>query len=171
MSTTGPKGPSDASAMARVLQFRRPDATTTQTQTAEIAPLKDVAGSETSPASLPAAVFDGTPGQGGHVSAPLEGAALSQLIARMKARGPSTEQSAAVAGPTIVTTSEGKVLSGSLQIEGKAGMQKVEGVVRVGGDLGIGGVLKSGDLLAMRDIKVVEGRFTFEGVRSKAILD
>lgn len=169
MSSTGPKGPPDIPAMARVLQFRRAESTTVEGP----ATTKDIAPSTSAPApgpTLPAAVFEHTPGQGTTVSAPVEGAALSQLIARLKARG-GREQVGAVDGPTVVQTSEGPVLSGSLQIEGKGQLQKLDGVVRVGGDLAVSGIVKNADLLALRDMKTIEGRLTFEGLRSKAPLD
>lgn len=174
MSSTGPKGPSDIPAMARVLQFRRPDPTTGPSGAGtvkDVKDVKDVAPTTTTSddAVQVAAVFEHTPGQGTQVSAPVEGAALSQLIARLKSRG--TDDVATVSGPTIVQTAEGKVLSGSLQIEGKAGMQKLDGVVRAGGDVAVGGILKNADLLAMRDLKVVEGRLTFESLRSKPPID
>jgi hypothetical protein len=155
--------------MARVLQFRRPEPTTVEVP----ATTKDVAPSTTTPSpgpTPPAAVFEHTPGQGTTVSAPVEGAALSQLIARLKARG-GREQVGAVDGPTVVQTSEGPVLSGSLQIEGKGQLQKLEGVVRVGGDLAVSGIVKNADLLAMSGLRVVEGRLTFESLRSKPAVD
>jgi hypothetical protein len=170
MSSTGPKGPSDIPAMARVLQFRRAESTTVQAP----AQTKDVAATPPeappSPSPAPAAVFDHAPGVGGTVSAPVEGAALSQLIARLKARGGS-EQVAALHGPTVVQTSEGPVLSGSLQIEGRGQLQKLDGVVRVGGDLAVSGIVKNADLLALREVKTIEGRLTFEGLRSKPPID
>jgi hypothetical protein len=67
----------------------------------------------------------------------------------------------------LVQTSEGPVLSGSVQLDGKAQLPTLEGVVRVGGDLAVTGVLKSADLLALRDLKFVEGRLTFESLSSK----
>lgn len=174
MSSTGPKGPTDIPAMARVLQFRRPESTTVQgpaeTKAKEIketAQVTTTAPGETSP-SPPAAIFEQAPGQTTSISAPVEGAALSQLIARLKARGDGAEQSVSVGGPAIVQTAEGKVLSGSVQIESRAGLQKyVEGVTRVGGDLAVSGVMKNADLLALRDLKTIEGRLDIEGLRSR----
>ncbi len=115
-------------------------------------------------------MFELTPGQGGPVSAPVEGAALSQLIARLKARGGS-EPVGVVHGPVVLQTSEGPVLSGSLQIESRGQLSKLDGVVRVGGDLGLTGILKNADLLALRELKTIEGRLTLEGLRSKPPLD
>jgi hypothetical protein len=158
--------------MARVLQFRRPEPTTVQGQAATKDVKETAAVTTTTPdevsSSSPAAVFEQAPGQTTSISAPVEGAALSQLIARLKARGDGAEQSATVGGPAIVQTAEGKVLSGSVQIESRAGLQKyVEGVTRVGGDLAISGVMKNADLLALRDLKTIEGRLDIEGLRSR----
>ena len=172
MSSTGPKGPTDIPAMARVLQFRRPEPTTVQgaTSTKETAPV--AATSAGSPSAQPAATFEQTPGHSSSIAAPVEGAALSQLIARLKARGDATGTTGAVDGPSIVQTAEGKVLSGSIQIEGRSGLHKyVEGVTRVGGDLAITGVMKNADLLALRDVRTIEGRLDIEGLRSRPPID
>ena len=176
MSSTGPKGPTDIPAMARVLQFRRPEPTTVQgtTSTKETAPVASpvAAMSAESPSAQPAATFEQTPGQSTSIAAPVEGAALSQLIARLKARGDATGKTGAVDGPSIVQTAEGRVLSGSIQIEGRSGLHKyVEGVTRVGGDLAITGVMKNADLLALRDVKTIEGRLDIEGLRSRPPID
>lgn len=171
MSTTGPKGPADATAMGRVLQFRRTE-TSPVTETAPVKAPSQVPEEE-APSAVPAAIFESTPGQTSQnqISAPVEGAALSQLIARLRARGDALGPVATITGPTMLQTSEGKVLSGSLQIEGKTGLQKLDGVVRVGGHLAIEGVMKNADLLVLRDLKVVEGRLTLEGLRSKIASD
>ena len=168
MSTIGPKGPSDASASAKVLQFRRPTETATRAALAPATPT--VATEVTDPARSAgaAAVFDSQAGQSVQFSAPVEGAALSQLVARLKARGDQGVVASAVSGPTVVQTQEGKVLSGSVQIESRSGLQKLEGIVRVGGSLAVEGLLKNADLLALGDLKVVEGRLTFEGLKQKS---
>jgi hypothetical protein len=182
MSTFGPKGPTDASAaMAKVLQFRRPEAenkveSTTSGHSVQAVPgaqavedVKDVkanAGDVTSKAA--AAVFDGGGGTAtvGSVSAPVEGAALSQLIARLRAKGDGQQVQATV-GPTIIDTAEGKVLSGSVNIDTRQALHKLDGIVRFGGSVSVEGIIKNADLLAIRDVKVVEGRLTFEGMRSR----
>ena len=181
MSSTGPKGPTDLPAMARVLQFRRPEQTTVgATSTKEAKEAKETASvaapisarSAESSSAQPAATFEQTPGQTTSIAAPVEGAALSQLIARLKARGDVGGHTSAVDGPSIVQTAEGRVLSGSIQIEGRAGLHKyVEGVTRVGGDLAITGVMKNADLLALRDVRTIEGRLDIEGLRSRPPID
>lgn len=167
MSTIGPKGPSDASANAKVLQFRRPTETTAKT-VEQTEPTSAASSSTPAPTpGTPAAVFDTNAGQTPQLVAPVEGAALSQLVARLKARGDQNVVATAVSGPTVVQTDEGKVLSGSVQIESRSGLQKLDGIVRVGGSLAVEGLLKNADLLALRDLKVVEGRLTFEGLKQK----
>jgi hypothetical protein len=175
MSTIGPKGPSDASANAKVLQFRRPTETATKVAPSTVEPTEPTSSSTPAPTpSTPAAVFDNNVGQTPQLVAPVEGAALSQLVARLKARGDQSVAwgdqnvvATAVSGPTVVQTDEGKVLSGSVQIESRSGLQKLDGIVRVGGSLAVEGLLKNADLLALRDLKVVEGRLTFEGLKQK----
>jgi len=167
MSTIGPKGPSDASANAKVLQFRRPTETTAKTVASTGVEQTEPEPSSTPTPTAPAAVFDSNAGQTPQLVAPVEGAALSQLVARLKARGGQDVVATAVSGPRIVQTDEGKVLSGSVQIESRSGLQKLDGIVRVGGSLAVEGLLKNADLLALRDLKVVEGRLTFEGLKQK----
>lgn len=170
MSIIGPKGPPDASASAKVLQFRRP----TETAAAPATPMVATEVTDPSRSAVTrsqtgaAAVFDSQAGQSVPFSAPVEGAALSQLVARLKARGDQGVVASAVSGPTVVQTQEGKVLSGSVQIESRSGLQKLEGIVRVGGSLAVEGLLKNADLLALADLKVVEGRLTFEGLKQKS---
>ncbi len=195
MSTIGPKGPPTDAHKAQVLQFRRPEKTLAPEATGvtETAPTEQTSTqtSTTPTTSEPGAVFDGTGNITPLVQARVEGAALSQLVARLKARGEftatrvargdelSTRSSAGadesqpvqqVAGPVVVTTDEGKVLSGSVEFEGKAGLDKMEGVVRAGGSVTLAeGIVKNADLLSLRDLKSVEGRFTFEGLRSRPV--
>lgn len=165
MSSHGPKGPSDRPTVARVLPFRRPEPTAPASSSTVQGP-SPVPGAVTPPpAAQAAAKFEPVPGRSAAVQAPVEGAALSQLVARLRALGPVESQ--APVGPALVQTSEGPVLSGSVQLDGKAQLPTVEGVVRVGGDLAVTGVLKSADLLALRDLKFVEGRLTFESLSSK----
>ncbi len=171
MSTFGPKGPTDPSAtMAKVLQFRRPekaDKVEKADAAADVGAVDTVKGKADTAANSPAAVFDGNAGQSaGVISAPVEGAALSQLIARLRAKGDGETLQVNV-GPTIVDTAEGKVLSGSVTIDSRQALHKLDGIVRYGGSVAVEGILKNADLLAMRDVKVVEGRLTFEGMRSK----
>ena len=162
MSTIGPKGPADP-ALAKVLQLRRPTTTEVQAPTLTQAPTEQTQ----TPIQTPKEdAFDVATGQSSQVATPVEGAALSQLIARLRAKGEASPTTS-VSGPTIVQTDEGKVLSGSVQIEGKAGLKKLDGVVRVGGSLAVEGTLKNPDLLSLRDLKTVEGRLSFEGMRSK----
>ncbi len=170
MSTFGPKGPTDPSAtMAKVLQFRRPEKAdkVEKADAADVGAVDTVKGKADTAANSPAAVFDGNAGQSaGVISAPVEGAALSQLIARLRAKGDGETLQVNV-GPTIVDTAEGKVLSGSVTIDSRQALHKLDGIVRYGGSVAVEGILKNADLLAMRDVKVVEGRLTFEGMRSK----
>lgn len=157
--TIGPKGPSDA-AMGRVLQLRRPAPTTTVAPGSPQAP----APPEAAPASQ-AAVFDAVAGQASSIASRVEGAALSQLVARLRATSVDSPQ-VKNAGPVIVTTAEGPVLSGSVTIDTRPALHELDGVVRIGGSLAIEGTYKNADLLALRDVKTIEGRLTFEGLKS-----
>ena len=87
MSTIGPKGPSDASASAKVLQFRRPTETATRAALSPATPTVATEVTDPTRSAGAAAVFDSQAGQSVPFSAPVEGAALSQLVARLKARG------------------------------------------------------------------------------------
>lgn len=160
-STIGPKGPSDP-ALGRVLQFRRPEPAVTAPAASSSSP----AASSPSPSSSPpAAVFDAVAGQASSIASPVEGAALSQLVARLRAAGGDSAR-VANAGPVVVTTAEGPVLSGSVNIDTRPALHQLDGVVRIGGSLAVEGTIKNADLLALRDLKTVEGRLTFEGLKS-----
>ena len=175
MSIGGPKGPDAPKGLAKVLQLRTPalektekvaettkteaPSTTTPTTTAQ-------ATSQTTSQTMPTATFEGTTGTQQTLAAPVDGAGQSQLLARLKARGKVTK-TAANSGPSFVQTAEGKVHNGSVTVESKSGLSKLVDVVRVGGDLTIHeGVVKNADLLALKSLKSVERRLTFEGLRS-----
>ncbi|HEY1097862.1 MAG TPA: hypothetical protein VGF99_03000 [Myxococcota bacterium] len=151
-------------AMGRVLQFRRPEVTTPTTAASGTIPSTEAPTQQTSTSS-PAAVFDTTAGQASTIAMPVEGAALSQLVARLRASS-SDQARVAAAGPVVVKTAEGPVLSGSVTIESRQALHDLDGVVRVGGSLSVEGSIKNADLLALRDVKVVEGRLTFESLKS-----
>ena len=160
-SPIGPKGPSDT-AMGRVLQFRRPETTSA-------APAMSTSTSTEPPAATssasPSAVFDSVAGHSNTIAMPVEGAALSQLVARLRA--PSGDHvKAHAAGPVVVKTAEGPVISDSVEIDSRAALHELDGVVRVGGSLSVEGTIKNADLLALRDLRAVEGRLTFESLKS-----
>lgn len=167
MSIGGPKGPGDApKGLAKVLQLRTP-ATEKTEQVAKTEPAKTETPSTTTTTTqaAPTATFEGTTGTQQIIAAPVDGAGQSQLLARLKARGKVTK-TAANSGPSYVQTAEGKVLNGSLTVESKSGLSKLVDVVRVV-DLTVHeAVLKNADLLAMKSLKSVERRLTFEGLRS-----
>lgn len=171
----GPKGPDSAKGLAKVLQLRQPDDVKKAEKTAETKPASPSEKAESKPESKPeskseAAQFDGAAGTQQTIAAPVEGAGQSQVLARLKARGfegKKVTKTAATSGPSLVQTAEGKVFSGSVSIESRQGLQKLVDVVRVGGDLTVHeGVFKSADLLALKSLKSVERRLTFEGLRS-----
>lgn len=161
-STIGPKGPSDA-APGRVLQFRRPEPTTTSAASPSSQTSSEPAPSSSTTSQ--AAVFDAVAGQASIIAMPVEGAALSQLVARLRATS-GDQATVKNAGPVIVKTAEGPVLSGSVTIDTRPALHALDGVVRVGGGLTVEGTFKNADLLALRDIVVVEGRLTFESLKS-----
>lgn len=167
----GPKKPG-TEALAKVLQLRQPEkvekvekaekSEKTVEKTVEKTPEK---------VEVDAAHFDNsTTGTQQTLAAPVDGAGQSQVMARLKARGfegKKVTKTAATSGPSVVQTAEGKVFSGSVAIESRQGLQKLVDVVRVGGDLTIHeGLFKNADLLALKGLKTVERRLTFEGLRS-----
>lgn len=160
----GPKGPADTTT-GRVLPFRRPEVApaAATTATAPVAPSEPASAAAPVP-SQQAATFDAVAGSAVSLAAPVEGAALSQLVARLRAT--ASPERAAPVGPVVVKTAEGPVLSGSVAIETRAALHQLDGVVRVGGSLAIEGTIKNADLLALRDLKTVEGRLTFESLKS-----
>jgi hypothetical protein len=159
----GPKGPADTT-LGRVLPFRRPEVApaAATSATAPVAPSEPV--STSAPAHQQAATFEAVAGSAVSLAAPVEGAALSQLVARLRAT--AAPERAAPVGPVVVKTAEGPVLSGSVSIETRAALHQLDGVVRVGGSLAVEGTIKNADLLALRDLKTVEGRLTFESLKS-----
>lgn len=169
-STFGPKGPPDT--LAKVLPFAvRQRQAESVDKTAKVETVQKPEGVETLDPTTPTsgAVFEKAAGQATVLTMPVEGAALSQLVARLQARidgSPKTGSTSAVQGPTIVQTDEGAVLSGSVQVENRASLHKLDGVVRIGGSLSVEGPVKNADLLALRELKTVEGRLTFEGLSS-----
>jgi hypothetical protein len=160
----GPKGPADTTT-GRVLPFRRPEgAAAPTTVAAPLAPSEPASAPAPASTQHAAATFDAVAGSALPLAPPLEGAALSQLVARLRAT--ASPERAAPVGPVIVTTSEGRVLSGSVSIVTRAGLHELDGVVRVGGSLSVEGTIKNADLLALGDLKAVEGRLTFETLTS-----
>jgi hypothetical protein len=160
----GPKGPADTTT-GRVLPFRRPEVAPAAPTTAAAPVAPSEPASAATPASTQqAATFDAVAGSALSLAAPVEGAALSQLVARLRAT--ASPERAAPVGPVVVKTAEGPVLSGSVTIETRAALHQLDGVVRVGGSLAIEGTIKNADLLALRDLKTVEGRLTFESLKS-----
>jgi hypothetical protein len=102
-------------------------------------------------------------------SSPVEGAGTSQVMARLQALGLQGRRRVKTAevAPRVVDAADGRVLSGSLTIESRAGLGRLEGIARLGGSLTLReGAVKNADLLALRDLKVIEGRLTFEGMRN-----
>lgn len=169
--TIGPKGPVDAPkglGLAKVLQLRVPERT--EKVEAQKLEAQKLEAPKVETQKAPETTFE-SGGTSQTIAAPVEGAGQSQVLARLKALGiePGRKltKTASTSGPSIVQTNEGKVLSGSVQIESRQGLQKLTDVVRVGGDLTIHeGVIKNADLLALKSLKSVERRLTFEGLRS-----
>lgn len=167
----GPRGPKDP-LPGRVVPFPRragtdgPAATpTTSTTTAKAAEGPKV--TTTTPAPL-TSTFEGGGGSAQAVWAPVEGAGRSQLLARLQAQGPEGRRRIKTAeAPRIVDDAGGRVHDGPVSIESRAGLAKLDGVTRVAGSLTLQeAALKSADLLSLRELQVVEGRLTFEGLRS-----
>jgi hypothetical protein len=182
----GPRGPRDP-ALAAVLPFPRrpvtdaatssssPSATASPPASPASAPAPSPPPSPAAPASSSdAARFDRS--TTGPVAVPLapstpvEGAGVSQVQARLQALGLETRKRVKTAAtePRVVDAADGRVLSGSVTIESRAGLGQLEGIARLGGSLTLQeGAVKNADLLlALRDLKVVEGRFTFDGMRN-----
>jgi len=173
----GPRGPIDPS-LGRVLQLPQravvdepAETKTAETKTAE------TKTAETKTAETPGRVagaltesstFDRAAGTTPAVSAPVEGAGKSQVMARLQALGVEGRRRVKTAeAPRVVAGADGRVHEGPLTIESRAGLAKLDGVTRVAGSLSLQeGAVKNADLLALRDLKVVEGRLTFEGMRS-----
>ena len=170
MSTTfGPKGPNDPGAsLGKVLQLRQQQVEKTDKVEKVEAPKVEAPKAEATTTPDTRATFEGSTGTAQTLGAPVDGAGASQVLARLKARGfegKKLTKTAETSGPRVVDTSEGKVLSGSVTIESRSGLQKLDGVVRVGGDLTVHeGVIKNADLLALKSLKTVERRLTFEGL-------
>jgi hypothetical protein len=185
----GPRGPKDPT-LGVVLPFARRPAPSATPTAGEGAPPAPTAGSPAAPpattpttASPPAtaraedagaATFQrgGPPGVAPAVlapSSPVEGAGTSQVLARLQALGLQGRRRVKTAevAPRVVDAGDGRVLSGSLTIESRAGLARLEGIARLGGSLTLReGAVKNADLLALRDLKVIEGRLTFEGMRN-----
>jgi hypothetical protein len=161
----GPKGPPDPS-LGRIVPFpRRPSldgaAGVGATGAVEHKPTEPSTSTSTS-------TFERTAGQSTAIAAPVEGAGKSQVLARLQAMGIEGRKRVKTAEPSrVVDGADGRVHNGSLTIESRAGLAKLDGVTRLAGSLALQeGAIKNADLLALRDLKVVEGRLTFEGMRN-----
>jgi hypothetical protein len=112
--------------------------------------------------------FERTAGQSTALAAPVDGAGKSQVLARLQAMGVEGRKRVKTAEPSrVVAGADGRVHDGPLTIESRAGLSKLEGVTRLAGSLTLAeGAVKNADLLALRDLKVIEGRLTFEGMRN-----
>ena len=169
MSTpVGPKGPSDPGlSLGKVLQLRQQQPIE-KLEKVESPKLETPTTTTTTTTTSDASRFEGSTGTQQALATPVEGAGASQVLARLKARGfegKKLTKTAETSGPRVVDTTEGKVMSGSVTIESRSGLAKLEGVVRVGGDLTVHeGSLKNADLLALKSLKSVERRLTFEGL-------
>jgi hypothetical protein len=172
-SPLGPRGPKDPTPTiggGRVLPFpRRPSVEGAPVATG-VAPTPPSPPSATPAPSSPDAA---TVSRGGPAAAPpaapVDGAGASQVLARLKAMGIEGRKRVKTAeAPRVVDGADGRVHAGSLTVESRAGLGKLEGVTRLDGSLTLQeGAVKNADLLlALRDLKVVEGRLTFEGMRT-----
>jgi hypothetical protein len=172
----GPRGPLDptlGSTLGRVLPLPRRGSVDgpAETKPAEAKPA-DAKAVETPAQSLGAptqsSTFDRAAGTAPAVSAPVEGAGKSQVMARLQAMGVEGRKRVKTAeAPRVVDGADGRVHEGPVTIESRAGLAKLDGVARIAGSLSLQeGAVKNADLLALRDLKVVEGRLTFEGMRS-----
>jgi hypothetical protein len=113
--------------------------------------------------------FDGMSGASTAVAAPVEGAGKSQVLARLQALGieGGRRRIKTAEAPRVVDGADGRVHQGSFTVESRSGLAALEGVARVAGSVTVQeGAIKSADLFALRDLKVVEGRLTFDGLRS-----
>ena len=159
----GPKGTDPSANLGKILQLR-------QQVVEKVEAPKVETTTTTTKAADSSATFEGSSGTAQTMASPVDGAGASQVLARLKARGfegKKLTKTAETSGPRVVDTSEGKVLAGNITIESRSGLQKLDGVVRVGGDLTVHeGVIKNADLLALKSLKSVERRLTFEGLRS-----
>lgn len=161
----GPKGPADTTT-GRVLPFRRPEVAPAAptTAAAPVAP-SEPASAAASASSQQAATFEAVAGSALSLAAPVEGAALSQLVARLWAAA-STERVAPV-GPAIVKTDEGLVLSGSLTIDTREGFRQVKDAVRIDGSLAIEGTIKNVDLHNLSQLKSIAGSFVVDSLKAQ----
>jgi hypothetical protein len=148
---------------------------TTSTTTATTTPRGlDPAPVPTSPgaarvSSAEASTFEKAAGPAPVVTAPVDGAGGSAVLARLQAMGieGSRKRTKVAEAPRVVEGAEGRVHQGSVAIESRAGLHKLDGVTRIDGSLSLQeGAVKNADLLALRDLKVVTGRLTFEGMRT-----
>jgi hypothetical protein len=176
----GPKGPSDPTT-GRVLPFPRRGAVEGRPADAPTAPTAPTAPRGLDPAPVPtnpgaarlssaeASTFEKGAGPAPVVAAPVDGAGRSAVLARLQAMGieGSRKRTKVAEAPRVVDGAEGRVHQGSVAIESRAGLHKLDGVTRIDGSLSLQeGAVKNADLLALRDLKVVTGRLTFEGMRN-----
>lgn len=164
----GPKGPFDPN-LGRVLPFsRRPSVESAGVGAASPATETKPVEATTKAASPETSTFDRAAGSSSVIAAPVEGAGKSQVLARLQAMGIEGRKRVKTAEPMrVVDGADGRVHDGSLSIESRAGLAKLEGVTRLAGSLSLQeGAVKNADLLALRDLKVVEGRLTFEGMKN-----
>lgn len=166
-SPIGPKGPPDPT-LGRVLPFPRRPGVDGATGVGAAASVEQTPTEPTKAVSPATSTFERTGGQSTAIEAPVEGAGKSQVLARLKAMGIEGRKRIKTAEPPrVVDGADGRVHDGPLTIESRAGLSKLDGVTRLAGSLTLQeGAVKNADLLALRDLKVIEGRLTFEGMRN-----
>ena len=110
--------------------------------------------------------FEGTTTISQTIAAPVEGAGLSRVLARLQG---TKRVKGAEPGTAIVNLPDGRrVIPGSVTIESRAELLKLEGIARVDGDLAVQESHVSGaDLLVgLHGLKAVGGRLTLQFLRS-----
>ncbi|MDP2339399.1 MAG: hypothetical protein Q8O67_00465 [Deltaproteobacteria bacterium] len=154
----GPKGTDPSLTMGKVLQLR-------QQLVEKVEAPKTEPTTTTTTTKTDSSTFEGSSGTAQTMAAPVDGAGASQVLARLKARGFEGKKLTKTAETSrVADTAEGKVLSGQLTIESRSGLQKLVDVVRVGELTVHEGVFKNADFLALKSLKIVERRLTFEGL-------
>lgn len=171
----GPRGPNDATT-GRVVPFPRrpgvegPGGTSPALTEAKAPEPTKAPSSSPSPSTPPtdATTFERAAGQSTPIATPVEGAGKSQVLARLQALGiEGRKRVKTTEPPRVVDGTDGRVHDGSVGIESRAGLAKLDGVTRIAGSLSLQeGAVKNADLLSLRDLKVIEGRLTFEGMRN-----
>ena len=175
----GKKHPPDS---GRVLLFRAPQAPAptkdadAAAETVSVVATSDIAGvpqAEARSAAAPQAGtgFDAAPGTTQAIQEPVAGARQSQVRARLVALGLASGERPVkgTAQLSIDVMADGnRVLSGSIEISTPAGLLRLEGIDVVQGDVNVHeGAVNSEDLTrALKGLRQVKGRLTFEGLRS-----